>query len=111
LAKVTRQELASREGTTQEALSSGKIIEYVLWMQKQGYSTTTILGRSKLIKILIKRGADLYDPESLKATIAKQQWSLGRKANAVDAYTSFLKMSGGRWEPLDGAKIFKKTKL
>jgi hypothetical protein len=36
--------------------------------------------------------------ETVKAAIAKQQWSLGRKANAVDAYTSFLRMTDGKWE-------------
>jgi integrase len=35
----------------------------------------------------------------VKAIIAKQPWSEGRKANAVDAYTSFLKVTGGKWEP------------
>jgi len=44
-------------------------------------------------------GADLYDPDSLKAVIAKQSWSEGRKANAADAYSSYLKMAGGKWEP------------
>ena len=68
-------------------------------MQKEGYSEATILGRTKLLKILAKRGADLYDPESVKTAIAKQSWCEGRKANAVDAYTSFLKTTGGKWEP------------
>jgi integrase len=99
LATVPQQEQAPREGTAQAAAITGKIVEYVWWMKKQGYSETTILGRSKLLKILQKRGADVYDPESVKATIARQVWSEGRKANAVDAYTSLLKMVGGKWEP------------
>ncbi|MEM2147998.1 MAG: site-specific integrase [Candidatus Bathyarchaeia archaeon] len=37
--------------------------------------------------------------ESVKETIAKQQWSNGRKANAIDAYTSFLQMHNLKWEP------------
>ncbi len=99
LTEVTRQEQAQREGITLSTDFRGKVIEYVWWMQKGGYSPSTILSRSKLLKILVKRGANLYDPETVKAAIAKQQWSLGRKANAVDAYTSFLKMTGGKWEP------------
>jgi integrase len=47
----------------------------------------------------VKRGADLFNPESVKETIAKQGWSEGRKENAVDAYTSFLVMNGGTWQP------------
>ena len=49
---------------------------------------------------MVKLGANLFDPESVKETIAKQKnWSNGRKANAVDAYTSFLVMLGMRWDP------------
>jgi integrase len=40
----------------------------------------------------------LYDPESIKEVIAKQSWCNGRKNNAVDAYSSFLKMVGGKWD-------------
>ncbi len=76
----------------------GKIIEYTWWMKKEGYSESTILGRSKLLRILARRGAILYDPETVKTAIAKQLWSEGRKANAVDAYSTFLRMVGGQWE-------------
>ncbi len=48
---------------------------------------------------MVKRGANLYDPETIKAVIAKQTWSNGRKNNAVDAYSSFLKMVDGKWNP------------
>jgi len=68
------------------------------WMKKQGYADQTIEGRVKLLKILAKRGADLHDPEKVKEIIAKQNWGLGRKENAVDAYSTFLKMTGGSWD-------------
>ena len=77
-----------------------KIVEYSFWMLKEGYAESTIISRTKLLKIMVKRGANLFDPESVKAVIANQKsWSEGRKANAVDAYTSFLIMSGGKWDP------------
>ena len=76
----------------------GKIIEYAWYLKKDGRADATILGRTKLLRVLTRRGANLYDPESLKDTIAKQPWSNGRKNNAVDAYSSFLKMIGGKWE-------------
>jgi integrase len=77
----------------------GKIIEYAWWLKKDGKSDSTILGRAKILRILTRRGANLYDPESIKDTIARQPWSNGRKNNAVDAYSSFLKMTGGTWNP------------
>ena len=76
----------------------GKIIEYAWWLKKDGKSDSTILGRTKILSVLTKRGANLYDPESIKEAIAKQPWSSGRKNNAVDAYSSFLRMVGGTWE-------------
>ncbi len=76
----------------------GKIIEYAWWLKKSGKSESTIIGRTKILNILTKRGANLYDPESIKESIANQPWSNGRKNNACDAYTSFLKMAGGKWE-------------
>jgi integrase len=76
-----------------------KILEYALWLKRNGKSEATIFGRVKLLRRLTKRGANLYDTESLKKTIAEQKWSNGMKNNAVDAYSSFLKMAGGEWEP------------
>ena len=99
LAETARQEQAQREGTWQPIDFKGKIVEYALWMQRKGYRESTIIGRSRLLKVLVKRGANLFDPETVKDIIAKQSWSEGRKDLGVEAYSSFLKMSGGKWDP------------
>jgi integrase len=101
LTEVSRQnQSAGDKVATEQAFDNkGKIIQYAFFLKKHGYSPSTIISRSKLLGILVKRGADLYNQESIKETIAEQPWSLGRKANAVDAFTSFLKMTGGSWEP------------
>ena len=52
-----------------------KILEYALWLKNSGKSEATIIGRIKLLKRLTKRGANLYDPESMKTIIAQQKWS------------------------------------
>lgn len=77
----------------------GKLIEFSFWLMKQGYAKSTIESQTKLLKILASRGADLFDPESVKEVIAQQEWSEGRKENAVDAYTNFLRMCGRKWNP------------
>jgi integrase len=76
-----------------------KIFEYAWALKKQGYAEQTIHGRVKLLKRLVKLGANLYDPESVKEVIAKQKWSAGRKELAVEPYSSFLKIFGGKWDP------------
>jgi integrase len=96
----------AKQSTLQQPLKptpsnmKAKIVEYSFWMLKEGYAESTILSRTKLMKIMVKRGANLFDPESVKEIIAKQKcWSAGRKANAVNAYTSYLIMTGGKWDP------------
>jgi integrase len=106
--------LAQREGNQQatEILRRNengdfkhKILEYALWLKSNGRSESTILGRVKLLRILTKRGANLFDPQSMKTVISEQKWSNGRKSNAVDACSAFLKMTGGTWEAPTYQKI------
>jgi integrase len=77
----------------------GKIVNYEFWMIKQGYAKSTIETRVKILRRLIKLGANLYDPESIKETVAKQTWSEGRKEIVAETYSNFLVMAGGKWDP------------
>jgi len=100
LAEVKKDAKNGQAGATcQTTDAKAKIIEFAWWMKKQGYAEDTIIGRTKLLTILVKRGANLFDPETVKDVIAKQNWSEGRKENAVDTYTLFLKTYGGKWKP------------
>jgi len=96
------------EGKPTHQESIAKIVEYSFWLLKQGYSKATIEGRVKLLKRLATLGANLLDPESVKEAISKQDaWSEGRKELAVEAYTSFLSMLGGKWDPPKYKRIAK----
>ncbi len=91
---------ATETSKSQTADIKSKLVEFAWWMKKRGYAESTITSRVKILKTLLKRGADLYDPESVKDTIARQEgWSNGRKELAVEAYSSFLLMLGLTWEP------------
>jgi len=94
-------------GATVESKTSELLFNFAWWMKKRGYAEATIQGRVKLLKRLIRLGAELNDPESVKEVIAKQEWSVNRKVNAVDAYTSFLQMRGGKWDPPIYRKVHK----
>lgn len=76
-----------------------KILEYAWTLKKQGYAETTIEGRIKILKRLQNLGADLYNPESVKEAIAKNNCSEARKELMVEAYSNFLLFLGGKWEP------------
>ncbi|MEM4447237.1 MAG: site-specific integrase [Nitrososphaerota archaeon] len=76
----------------------GKLVEFAWWMKKQGYADSTIQGHVKILKKLVKFGADLYNPESIKEAIARLSCSAGRKELYVEAYSCFLNFIGGRWD-------------
>jgi hypothetical protein len=79
----------------------GKIVEHSWWLKKQGFREPTIKVRATFLSILVRRGADLLDPESVKEVIAQQEtWNETTKANVVCIYYTFLRMLGLTWEPL-----------
>jgi len=76
-----------------------KIFKYAWILKKEGYSEATIESRVRILRRLVKLGANLSNPESVKEVVARQNWSNGRKELAVEAYSSFLKVLGGTWTP------------
>ena len=101
LAIVPRQETAQREGTTKSTISvEGEILRYLLWLKNQAYSHHTVRSRANLLRGLIKKNADLNDPESVKEAIANaNNWSETTKLLVTTAYDSFLKWQGKSWIP------------
>ncbi len=90
-------EVAQREGTKPDAETiRGLIAQYMYWLEKEGYKTSAYL---KLIRVLARRGANLLEPESVKAAIAKQKWKDGTKMLAVHAYNIMAKMLKIEWTP------------
>jgi integrase len=85
------------EKTQQEA--RGKIIELCLYMKRQNYSEETIRLNRIALKVLNERGANLFNTDSVKDVISKQEWSSNRKRNVINAYTMFLKLNKMTWIP------------
>jgi integrase len=83
---------------TRTADIKGKVVEYLWWMEKQGYAETTIRLARVALKVLMERGANLLEPESAKEVIAKQKWSQSRRRNVINAYDRFAKYVGLSWE-------------
>jgi len=75
----------------------GLIVQYAYWLEKEGYYKDSAY--LKLICTLAKRGANLLDPENVKAVIAKQPWKNGTKMLAVHAYDIMAKMLNMEWMP------------
>jgi len=104
----TRTQEWAAGATTDIAEIKGKIIEFAFWMKKNGYAENTITRRARILNMLVKRGADLFNPESVKEAIAKQDsWNSKTKEISVEAYSCFLKMTGGTWKPPRFMKVEK----
>lgn len=78
----------------------GLIFQFAWWLKKQGYAESTIIERVRRLRRLLKLGADILNPESVKEIIAKQdRWSVNTRITFVDAYTAFIKSVGRTWDP------------
>lgn len=91
---LARQQPETRRaaGATKPTLEDmkGKIVEHLWWLKKQGYAPGTIESRAWMLNRLIKLGANLLDPESVKEVIAKQEtWDESTKWLAVEVYLPF----------------------
>jgi integrase len=76
------------------------IFNYSWWMMKQGYKSTTMDSYRTNMRLLDRKGANFFDPESVKETIARQKdWSNATKANMVTTYSNFLRFFGTTWIP------------
>ena len=94
----TRQKRAA--GATAKTEVKGKLIEYSWHLKKEAYAESTIKTRTRVLRQLHREGADLFNPESVKETIARHDnWSQGYKKVIVEAYHVFATMAGLSWDP------------
>lgn len=77
----------------------GKIVEFAWHLKKEGRTEATITTFTSLLKKLIKIGANLSDPETVKEALAKDKSPPNTKATIVTTYTSFLKFFNLSWSP------------
>ena len=78
----------------------GRIIDLIWALEKDGFSEATIRNYSKALEMLIKRGADLLEPESVKEVVSCQEtWANSTKTLVVAAYTKFASLNGIKWNP------------
>jgi len=99
LAEITRQEPASREGTKQNALEQKSRMAELAWaLKKANYADETIRMVNSALRTLVARGADISNPETVKETIARQNWSENRRRNVANAYNLYANKYGIEWE-------------
>ena len=80
----------------QDLLYSGKIVNTLFWMKKEGYPESTLKATSRRLRNL-SQFCDLDDPEDVKACIAKKNVSDAYKRNLARAYGYYTKVNGIQW--------------
>jgi len=84
-------------GEPQNSDAKGLITQFMAYLEKEGYSEETRYPNN--LKTLVKLGANLLDPESVKAVLGRHNIKNGAKLQYVYAYSAFLKMLKISWEP------------
>lgn len=73
-------------------------MELCIHLKRQGYSDETIRLDRSALEVLLDRGANLYDEDSVKDVISRQKWSDNRRRNVINAYDLFVKFNELSWE-------------
>ena len=76
----------------------GKPVDFAFWLKKEGYADSTVRMRSRKLRHLIRLGANILNPESIKETIANQSWNPSTKMCYISTYNTFTEMLGISWK-------------
>jgi integrase len=76
--------------------AKGLIAQFMAYLEKEGYAHETCY--PSLLRNLVKLGANLLDPESVKAAIGRHKVKDGTKIQYVYAYAAFAKMLKISWQ-------------
>ena len=105
---LTTEETRTINGLAGATRDKQLLFDFAWHMKKQGLKDVTIKPRIGILRVLLKNGVDLLNPESVKEGIAKQTtWCDGRKDNAVNTYNNFVIMHGLQWNPPKYKRIHK----
>jgi integrase len=75
----------------------GLVVQFMAYLEKEGYGRESKYPNN--LKTLANLGADLLDPENVKAVIGKHDIKNGARLQYVYAYSAFCKMLKLSWNP------------
>ncbi len=77
---------------------SGDIVNFLIWMQRQGYSPSTIKNVRKILVRASQQLETLLDADALKDWVARLEVRGGTKLTIFKAYATFAKWKGFKFE-------------
>jgi len=99
LATVEKQNEKRAAGATETNTMATLILDYAWNVKKRGLAEQTIKQRVCRLKQLVKRGANLLDPDSVLTVLATSNWTDSNKRVFIVAYKSFAKTFNIAFEP------------
>lgn len=93
--EIGKQAVAGESPTQQ-----GKIIEFAWRLKKRGLTDKTIAIRTYRLNMLVKKGANLDNPESVETILATEKLTPANKMEYVAAYRAFTKTFSIPWIPI-----------
>lgn len=98
LAAATESLTVAGDNTQQTV--KGKLLEFGWQMQKRQLSEQTIKHRLYRLGVLVKKGVDLSNPDSVETLLATEPWTPANKRFFVMAYQAYARAMGIPWTPL-----------
>jgi len=94
--KQTEKKRQRAAGATESDLATikGEILTYLVHLKNNGYKEATIMQKKALLYRLLRLGADLHSPQSVKRAIAALDGSESYKLLLCIAYEGFVKYHG-----------------
>jgi integrase len=77
--------------------TKGKLVQYAWQLTKRGLAEETVKHRLYRLNVLVKKGADLANPETVETILATEQWTPGNKRFFIMAYQSFCRTMNIEW--------------
>jgi len=96
---TTQQTKEQDAGATTTSPASTLILDYAWQAKKRGLAESTIEQRVKRLRHLVKKGANLTDPDSVLTVLATSNWTDANKRVFIVAYQSFARTFNISWEP------------
>lgn len=91
----TQEGKAQRERTKKVQKDKGEILSFAWYMQKRGLAEATIKSRMYRLGVLVRKSANLEEPETVETILATSEWSPANKRifiNCYKAYTVYRKI-------------------
>jgi integrase len=86
-------------GEGENLTNKGQFVKFLSSLENDGVKQNSAELYAKYLNRIIEAGANLLDPESVKAAIAKKEnWSNTTKALAVASCSKYLEFVGGVWK-------------